>query len=479
MRKIVEAIKKFRLIDKNQHIVLGLSGGPDSVCLFNVLMDLAEDMNLNIHPVHVNHKFRPRAAERDQKYVEELCKARGVECRSFIYDCNAIAEAEGISSEEAGRKARYEAFAKVAGGICESGVARDMVKIAVAQNADDQAETILFRILRGTGIHGLSGISYERTDEHGFSIVRPLLDVTKAEIMGYCEAHGLKPCMDHTNKEPIYTRNKIRLELIPYLEKGYNPNIRETLIRMGKTAASDSEYIEEQALAAYDSMVKNESEHSILLDGEALTMCHKAIRRRVISISLGKLGLHDDVSYAHFEELEKILQSDSPSARTDLPKGYYAVRNYGDLKICRDAGGAATAASIKTAILDKNEALLRSEALKLRTEGENGRAGRQLALFDYEKMREALGDGFESRVVLGTREAGDYLPLGDGRRKKIQDYMVDRKIPKDERDEVQMVKTGHQVLWVLPRNDKGRFCGIYKVDETTKKVFCIEIPCNL
>lgn len=470
MKQVKKTIEEHNLIKNNQHIVLGLSGGPDSVCLFYCLMELAEEMNLTIHPVHVNHKFRPGAAERDQAYVEKLCADNNLECRSFVVDCQAIADEEGITSEEAGRKVRYEAFSKVAGEICSSGAAKDDIRIAVAQNADDQAETVLFRILRGTGVDGLAGISYERTDEEGYRIVRPLLDVTKAQVLEYCREKGLEPCMDHTNSQPIYTRNRIRLELIPYLEKEYNSNIKDTIIRMGKAAAADSDYISAQAEAAYRDMVKDEAESCVLLDGEKLKNCHRAVRRRVISLALKKIGLTEDISYAHFESCESIMESSSPSARTDLPKGYYAARNYGDFKLCRsDTGENSPGLQLRVRVMDARE------PDGCRSKNPDNRT----AVFDYDRMCEALGAGCESRIVLGCREAGDYLPLGGDKRKKLQDYFIDRKIPRDERDRVKLVKIGHEVLWILPWNDKGRFCGNYKLDEDTKKVICIETFCDL
>lgn len=473
MKKIMKTITEHNLIQNNQHIVLGLSGGPDSVCLFHVLMDLAQEMNLTIHPVHINHKFRPNAAERDQEYVEKLCADKGVRCHSFVVDCQAIADKERITSEEAGRRVRYESFSAVAMELCAGGIPKECIRIAVAQNADDQAETILFRILRGTGTDGLSGINYERTDENGFVIVRPLLDVTKAEVMDFCREKGLNPCIDHTNNQPVYTRNKIRLELIPYLEKLYNPNIRETLIRMGKAAGSDSEYIAGEAEKAFAETMKKEADDYVLLDGEKLSCYHRAIRRRTVTMALEKLGLVDDISFAHFEACEGIMNSDSPSARVDLPRGYYVTRVYRDVKFCRTdvKAGAESyeedARALKIRIMDIEE-----------FNGNTETNGRSRAAFDYEKMCEALGLDFETRIVSGFRAPGDYLPLGEGRRKKLQDYFIDRKIPKDERDNMKMVKIGHEVLWIMPWNDKGRFCGEYKIDKCTKKVICIESFCD-
>ena len=167
IEKVRKTVKEHTLIGRGNEIVLGLSGGPDSVCLFHVLMQIADEMDLSIHPVHVNHMFRPGAADRDQEYVERLCAENGLECRSFTVDCTALAEEKDLTPEEAGRMARYEAFYKVASELKvkdqrdESSKEIPRVLIAVAQNANDQAETVLQRIIRGTGPDGLAGIAYK------------------------------------------------------------------------------------------------------------------------------------------------------------------------------------------------------------------------------------------------------------------------------------------------------------------------------
>ena len=253
--KVEKTIKENNLIQGNQHIILGLSGGPDSLCLFFVLMDIAKGMNLTIHAVHINHKFRPGAAEEDQDYVEKICAQNGVQCSTFVFDCNKIAVDEKITSEEAGRQVRYASFAKAAQNLVDNGIKRSNIKIAVAQNADDQSETILFRILRGTGTDGLKGISYMRNDEQGNTIIRPLLDVCRKEIEEFCEEKNLNPRIDKTNLEPLYTRNKIRLNLIPYLQREYNENIKETIARLGKISCIDSDYFFHETEKIYEDSI--------------------------------------------------------------------------------------------------------------------------------------------------------------------------------------------------------------------------------
>lgn len=465
MKKIVlDTIKKHNLIEPHQHIVLGLSGGPDSVCLFHILNSIAKEWDLTIHPVHINHKFRPGAAEQDQKFAEELSRELGWHCESFVFDCRAIAEAEKMTGEEAGRKVRYESFARVAQNLVDSGEAqRENIRIAVAQNADDQAETILFRILRGAGTDGLSGISYERADEDGNIIVRPLLDGAKKDILTYCEAHDLRPRIDHTNKEPVYTRNKIRLELIPYLEREYNTNVKDTLIRMGKAAAADRDFLWKQAQQAFDETVIERSESEILLNGEKLAGLHPAIRQRVISGAFSEIGLTGDVGSAHFDGCEAVCASDKPSARFDMPKGYYLTRVYGDIKAAKAA--EAEPLNIHIRRMSRKE----YEKIKM-TLNRHG-------VFDAEAMEEAFGKYCMIEIRAGIREPGDFITIGEGKTKKIQDYFIDAKVPKDERDRAILMKIGHEVLWAAPKNKKGRYSFKFKLSEHTKNVICIEIIC--
>lgn len=337
-KRIRATIREHNLINYGDHIVMGLSGGPDSVCMFHVLLSLAEEMNLSIYAVHVNHKFRPGAAERDQKYVEDLCAKYGVAEKSYTVDCNELAVQLGMTSEEAGRKARYDAFFETAESVTESfgggsgDFAFDHVKIAVAQNANDQAETILFRILRGSGTDGLAGIAYERYERRGertYRVIRPLLDTCREDIEAYCEENGLDPVIDHTNNEEVYSRNRIRLDLIPYLEKKYNENIREGLCRLGRNAAADKEYFYqetdrkmEQLRIIKDSAGIPFGEGQVVLDRAGLAECHKAIRHRVMFRAFAETGLTQDITAERLAAADAIIEKKQGAKTVEFPHGY-------------------------------------------------------------------------------------------------------------------------------------------------------------
>ena len=319
--RIRETVRRHNLIENGDHIVIGLSGGPDSVCLFDVLRKLSEEKELTIHPVHVNHRFRPGAAEADQEYVASLCRRFGLEARVFTVDCSALAKELGMTSEEAGRKARYDAFCRVAAEVGGN------VKIAVGHNAEDQAETVLLRILRGTGMDGIAGMAYareERREEGTYQVIRPLLDTWRGEIEEYCSAQGLDPVTDHTNSEELYTRNKVRLDLIPYIEEKYNANFREGLIRMAKIAAADKDYFWEETAEALERLRVggDEEKPSVILDWRSLAGCHEALRHRVILKAFGEVGLEKDITAERLEAADKVILGKTGGKTVEFPHGY-------------------------------------------------------------------------------------------------------------------------------------------------------------
>ncbi|MDF3001146.1 MAG: tilS, partial [Bacillota bacterium] len=297
--RVKDTIVKNNLIEHGEHIVIGLSGGPDSVCLFHILHCFQEEWNLGIDAVHINHGLRPGAAEEDQRYTEELCKSYNVPCHTFFYDVKKIAAETGASSEDAGRQVRYQSFARVAEKIsCETG---RNIKIAVAQNMNDQAETVLMRILRGTGTEGLCGIEYLRNDPSRGTLIRPLLDITREEIEAYCREHKLKPQIDLTNLEPIYTRNKIRLELLPYLCEQFNTNIITALNRLSGIAKEDKAYFSGKVNAFIEAHAEF-GENFVRISRNLLTELEPALRHRVVKGLFERIGLVRDMGSVHLEQ---------------------------------------------------------------------------------------------------------------------------------------------------------------------------------
>ena len=525
-QRVLETIKTHELLEDGTHIVLALSGGPDSVCLFDVLLELSAVKNFRIHPVHVNHKFRPGDAERDQEYVEELCRQRGLECRTFTVDCNALAREEGLTSEEAGRKARYDAFFETAqelAGELEQDCTQepsmpgtDKIAIAVAQNANDQAETILFRMLRGTGTDGLAGIAYKRY-ERGFAIVRPLLDVPRDEIEKYCEERNLSPRIDHTNNEAIYARNKIRLELLPMLREKFNPNIIETINRLGKNAAADKDYLAQQARDAYEEALENADGRSCTVEVTTakLDRMHKAVRMRVYNYLLADVGMEENLTEGQLEAIEKVRISQSPSAMCDLADGFRVYKIYDRIRFCReaeteegrqlrmrfmsaeeyakepktarapDADGGETAARVvgifalppgaedSVCIRKRRDGDVIAIAFKSRTQGATQAPVQGATQTPAQGAAQAPAQGATQAPVQGTTQGATQAPdtaPPQVRHKKLQDFLVDAKVPKSVRDDIDLLAYGNRILWVLPSphfasrqyREKGRFSAEFK-----------------
>ncbi len=429
--RVKKTIIERKLIDSShhEHIVLGLSGGPDSLCLFHVLLQLQMELNITIHPVHINHKFRPGAAEEDQKYVEKFCSEHGLECSTFIYDCNSIAKEQGISGEEAGRNARYEAFYIVGRRVMEEyGINPERVKIAVAQNANDQAETLLMRILRGTGPDGLAGIEYKREGTDGIKIIRPLLDAKRDDIEKYCMENQLHPRLDHTNEQPIYTRNKIRLHLIPFIEENFNPNITDTLNRLSNIAKEDKDFME----AVVNELLKDD------LGLEKIRAQHPAIRKRIIIRKLEGIGLDQGIIRAHVEAADQLIMEGKTGSSVHFPKGYRVVIDYGEVGFMKENLNPEPA-----------------EAHTIRVD----------------------------ELILRTRLPGDYIVLkGVGGRKKIQNAFIDMKIKKEYRDKIPMLCRDSEVLWMIGDDvtglktgfKKGRISENYQLEEETIKRIFVE-----
>lgn len=231
-KKVLQTIKKYNLINENDKIVIGVSGGPDSMCLLHLLNDLKNELKIEIVVAHINHMIRKQADE-ETKYVQDYCKKIGVDCYIKKIDVIKKSNEEKIGTEEAGRKARYDFFE----GVLKQTTSN---KIATAHNANDNAETVLMNIFRGTGIFGLKGIEPIRNEK----FIRPIIECQRNEIEEYCEIHNLQPKIDQSNFENIYTRNKIRNIIIPEIKEKFNPNIIEAINKLSFLAKQENEFVQ-------------------------------------------------------------------------------------------------------------------------------------------------------------------------------------------------------------------------------------------
>lgn len=472
---VLRKIKETYLIEEGQVVITGFSGGPDSLCLLDAMVRLSESMKLTVIPVHINHMLR-EAAAKEQAHAEDICAGYGLEPISIEADCKEVAEEGKISIEEAGRVLRYGIFHSIAESLCSQIEDQDAICIAVAHNADDQSETVLFRIIRGTGIHGLAGIRPLRMDPD-FPIVRPLLNVTRAEIEAYIEEAGLEPNIDESNYETEYSRNKLRLELIPEIEKNYNPKFSENLRHLAEMALIDDDCMRNVALEVIEAnseFVENGGVGQFIINSDEVIEMHIAIVRRIVQIIFEQLGIEEAMSYTLVSEVIDIMLSSNPSARMTLPGDISVHRRYGKTIFELKAEGAS-----QEDVHEKEHKLVASVMTLNEYEKNKHKVH---AAFDYTAFDEAH-PGQIGEIVIRHRKSGDILPISGGKSKKIQNLFVDEKIIQADRDKVELAAIGNEVLWVIPSEflskedakKKGIFSQKYQISDASKEVIFLEI----
>ncbi len=286
-QKILETIKKYNLIQSGDSIVIGVSGGPDSICLLTVLNNLKEKLNFKIYVAHINHMIRKEADE-ETKYVQDFCKKIKVECFTKRVDVLSIAKEKKQGTEETGRKIRYEFFEDILQKTNSN-------KIATAHNNNDKVETIIMNVLRGSAASGLKGIEPIRDGK----FIRPLIEIERKEIEDYCLKNNLNPKIDKSNNENEYTRNKIRNIVIPYIKDEFNPNILKTINRLSEVITEENEYLEKITKKAFDEIFIECDKESIVLNLKKFNNLDLVIKRRLILYTINKL-------LASIEGIEKI-----------------------------------------------------------------------------------------------------------------------------------------------------------------------------
>ena len=299
-QKVLETIRKYNLIEDGDKIVLGVSGGPDSICMLDNLREVKEEqiIEFEIYVAHINHMIREEAID-DEKYVQEYCKKYNIECFVKRADVQKIASEKKIGTEEAGRKVRYDFFEEVLQKT-------ESNKIAIAHNKNDKIETIIMHLLRGSGLSGLKGIEPIRDNKY----IRPLLECERTEIEQYCEDKKLNPRIDKTNFENEYKRNKIRNIVIQYIKKEFNQNIIQTLSRLSDLAADESNYIELQTQKAFEKILIAKEKEQITLNLKEFNKQDKVIKNRLILYTAKELmGSTQGIEKIHIEDIIKLCQN--------------------------------------------------------------------------------------------------------------------------------------------------------------------------
>ena len=469
-RQVAGALSRAGYSGAGTVLVVAVSGGPDSSALLHCLHRLRDRHQLRLHVAHLNHDFRGEEADADAQFVAALARQLGLPATVDKRDPLAYQRQRRISSfEQAAREMRYSFLAQVAKEIGAAAV-------AVGHTADDQAETVLLHILRGTGLHGLRGMSELAAwpwprDEGGLRLFRPLLHATKAETAAFCRELGCGYREDSSNMLLRFTRNRVRQHLLPLVASEYNPKIRETLVRLARTASLGLDYLEKELDRVWPD-VAVQSESAVCFDCEALTSLHPALQLLALRRGYSLLtGDSRNLRESHLDSMAMLGRRRRAGRALELPGGVKLFRSYRQMRLSR---GAASPCPLPSMAGEHDLALPPApgtEAVTLvggwrvtvglgvppewtlgasisrpgRGEGSKGAlppGGVWTAWLD----RESLG----GRVHVRTRRPGDrFQPLGMAQAKKLQDFFTDSRVPRDWRDRVPLLVSEGGIAWVV------------------------------
>lgn len=413
LNTLSDTVKSHNMIKKGDRVLVALSGGADSVTLLHMLYAISETYGFSVGAAHVNHKLRD-TADRDMNFCKDLCEKLNIPLEILVCDIRKEAKANGMSEELYARGVRYDFF---------NSLGYD--KIATAHNKNDNAETILFNFMRGSSLSGLCGIPYMRDN-----IIRPLLDIKKADIIAYCKENGYAFVTDETNFHEIYTRNKIRLSLIPQIEDNFNENFVNTVTENSNLIAYDSDFLDTEAKKLFRGEVSADLAKGM----------HPAMLFRIIQLYYKeKTGAFQNLSVSFVKAIVSLLEKNKTGSQVDLPNGFYAYISYGKLIIEKKAQKLefeydifpnmplfiSEIGKIVTLVPDKNG--------KIFLENENG-------------------------LKIRNKRNGDvFYPTGMAGKKRLSDYFTDKKIPQKLRNTIPILTKNDDIVSIIGYRNDRRF----------------------
>nr|WP_312887202.1 tRNA lysidine(34) synthetase TilS [Clostridium lacusfryxellense] len=454
--KVMDFIKENSMFDNGDKVIVAISGGPDSTCLLYILNELKEQIGITLIGAHLNHCLREVDADKDEEYAKKTCESLHIDFYSKKVDVHRIAKEKNLSCEMAGREERYGFFKELM-------ISLNANKVALAHNANDQAETILMRIMRGTGIEGMVGIKPVRDKIY----VRPILHLSRKEIENYCLINNISPRIDKSNLENVYARNKVRLELIPYMEQNFNMDIIRTLNRLSDTVKKDDEYLKDISQKEFEKHC--ELGHQRVIINKNAFGLHESILTRVVRRALLEVN-HNLYNFEKIHIASIIeLQSHETGKSIMLPQNIIVENCYGNMHIYiqqKEVNYDINQYPLKFGEKNIIYALNKVIEMDVKPNGEfdEFKGTDYIKNFDYDKI---IGP-----IILRYRKDGDrFMPLGMTGNKKIKDLFIDLKIPKSKRNEIPLICFGNDISWVVGYRVSEKF----KVSKDTKNILRIRI----
>lgn len=455
IEKVREFIFKENLIKSGDRLLVAVSGGIDSVVLLYIMYSLKRDLNISLGVVHFYHKVRIYGCKTDFFFVKKMAENFTL---PFIFgagDVPAMAKKHGKSLEEAGREARYDFFYSL---IDKS----DWNKIALAHTASDQVETFFMRLIRGSGLNGLAGMSGAREEK----FIRPLLSVWREELEDYAGKNDLFYREDQTNKDCYFFRNKVRNKLIPYLEKEFNPRLSEGIYRLTDILKEENNFLNNLTEDLLKELLISQENDKVILNTDKLLNCHKALRRRLIRFVLNKF-IHN-FSDINYEKIDKILELMDGETGKLFKFSHITIRkSYNTLVISED-NEKEEWREYEKLLSFPGETVSTFFGIKIIIKFGRGdeviRGNNFIGLFDKKKLLPPIS--------LRTRKRGDrFTPSGMKGKKKIKDFFIDKKIPLVERDKIPIICSGGKIAWV----GGLRIDEYFKVTSETEEIVTIQI----
>lgn len=431
------------MIESDETLVIGVSGGPDSMALLDGLNNLRHELGIKLVAVHVNHLLRGSFADHDASYVQAYCENKNIPCEIFEKDVHQYAKKNKISFEEAGRLVRYQCFLAVK----EKYQAH---KIAIGQNLNDLVETFWLNVFRGAGIRGLASIDYVREDLY----IRPLLEITRKEIELYCKMENLNPRYDHTNQSLDYMRNRVRNELLPLIESAYNPNIMGTIKRTTEVMKEQVDFWAMHCEKLFSKLGTLEKNGAIKLSYKAFDLLHFAEKKQLLRYVIEKKRGHlQNISSVLLDQLLALREH---GKRVVLDSSFQVIKRY-DYLYVESIQEEKSDEMLKCPFTIETQLDLVDELSKADlTEGS--------ILVDADQIK--------GKLYLRHRINGDrFRPLGMKGEKKLKDFLIDLKVPREEREDIWLLCDEEKIIWVVGL----RMNELCKVTKNTKKVMKISL----
>jgi tRNA(Ile)-lysidine synthase len=459
-QKVKKIIEKYFMLSGRERVLIALSGGPDSVCLLHILKNLQEEFRLDLQSLYVDHGLRPGEAVREIEFCKNLCANFNLPFFTKSIDVKFCAKEKKLNIQEAARELRYRAFEETAREL-------NAEKIALGHTADDQAETLLMRLLRGTGPAGLSGIPPVRE-----KFIRPLIEVQRREIEQYLGEEKIGFIVDSSNLKRDYLRNEIRLSLMPRI-KEINPNIVDTLSRTASIFREEERYFEILVAKTLMKTMSRKTNSRIELFLSPLGAMEKIVLRRTLRRAIDETTGLRGINFIHIEDIIELVRRGKAGDRLYLPHGIRAIKSYSTLILTSEPPVRLGVYPLEV----PGETVLKEAGILIRATIQESHKLEEKDLVPASESRLSTAAVFDAdRLIfpleVRPRQEGDFFyPSGFGKKKKLQDFFVDEKVPRDERDAIPLIVSADDIVWVAGYRGDERF----KVTDKTEKILKLEV----